>query len=75
MFASPALFERMGWRGVARLTPSFMLWAGVPFFAGCIAYNWLLPGALPPPQHSQPQLQQPQPGVEGTKERHLTRDA
>lgn len=39
MFTSPMLFDRIGWRGVASATPTFMLWAGVPFFLGCIAYN------------------------------------
>ena len=40
MFASPMLFDRVGWRGVASATPTFMLWAGLPFFAGCLAFNW-----------------------------------
>ena len=39
MFASPLLFDRVGWRGVAKVTPTFMMWAGLPFFCGCIAYN------------------------------------
>jgi AAA family ATP:ADP antiporter len=45
MFTSPMLFDRIGWRGVASVTPTFMLWGGVPFFAGCIAFNAL--GASP----------------------------
>lgn len=40
MFASPALFDRLGWRGVASATPSLMLWGGLPFFAGCIAFTY-----------------------------------
>lgn len=39
MFASPVLFSRWGWRRVAGLTPSFMLLAGLPFFAGCMAFS------------------------------------
>lgn len=39
MFASPALFARWKWRGVAGATPAFMLWTGVPFFVGCVLYN------------------------------------
>jgi ATP:ADP antiporter, AAA family len=39
MFTSPLLFDRIGWKGVASVTPKFMLWFGVPFFVGCIAYN------------------------------------
>ena len=38
MFASPILFERLGWQGVAGVTPRFMLWAGMPFFAGISLY-------------------------------------
>lgn len=41
MFTSPMLFDRIGWKGVASVTPKFMLWGGVPFFVGCIAYNFL----------------------------------
>lgn len=44
MFTSPLLFERMGWKGVASATPNFMLWAGVPFFAGCVVYNLVAGG-------------------------------
>lgn len=40
MFASPALFDRMGWRGVASATPNLMMWGGLPFFAGCVAYTF-----------------------------------
>ena len=46
MFASPLLFDRVGWRGVANATPNFMLWAGLPFFAGCIAFTFAA-GGLP----------------------------
>src|SRR5579885_70187 len=45
MFASPALFARWKWRGVAGATPAFMLWTGLPFFVGCVAYNLTHPGA------------------------------
>ena len=38
MFASPILFDRLGWRGVAGATPTFMLLAGLPFFAGISLY-------------------------------------
>ena len=38
MFASPILFDRLGWQGVASVTPRFMLWAGMPFFAGISLY-------------------------------------
>jgi AAA family ATP:ADP antiporter len=41
MFASPLLFDRVGWAGVASATPNFMLLAGLPFFAGCIAYTFM----------------------------------
>ena len=41
MFTSPLLFEKLGWKGVASATPNFMMWAGVPFFAGCVLYNAL----------------------------------
>ena len=44
MFASPVLFSRWGWRRVAGLTPSFMLAAGLPFFAGCMAFAFVPPG-------------------------------
>lgn len=46
MFTSPLLFDRVGWRGVANATPNFMLWAGLPFFAGCIAFTFAA-GGLP----------------------------
>lgn len=46
MFSSPLLFDQWGWKGVASATPKFMLWFGVPFFMGCIAYNVLCQGAL-----------------------------
>ena len=39
MFASPALFTRWKWKGVAGATPAFMQWTGVPFFLGCMLYN------------------------------------
>ncbi|BDA47960.1 ADP,ATP carrier protein 1 [Coccomyxa sp. Obi] len=44
MFASPALFARWKWRGVAGATPAFMLWTGLPFFVGCVLYNVAHPG-------------------------------
>ena len=39
MLTSPLLFDRIGWKGVASATPNFMIWGGIPFFVGCIAYN------------------------------------
>ncbi len=39
MFTSPLLFEKLGWKGVASATPNFMMYAGIPFFMGCILYN------------------------------------
>ena len=44
MMASPSLFACWKWRGVAGATPAFLLWAGVPFFIGCIVYNATHPG-------------------------------
>ena len=46
MFSSPVLFDKWGWKGVASATPKFMLWFGVPFFIGCIAYNFFCRSAL-----------------------------
>lgn len=46
MFTSPMLFDRIGWKGVASTTPTFMLWGGIPFFIGCIAYNIMADKAL-----------------------------
>ena len=41
MFVSPYLFKFLGWKGVAKATPNFLCWTGVPFFIGCIAYGML----------------------------------
>ena len=41
MFASPVLFDRLGWRGVAGATPNFMKLTGVPFLLGCAVYTIL----------------------------------
>lgn len=41
MFVSPYLFKLLGWKGVAKATPNFLCWTGVPFFLGCIAYAML----------------------------------
>lgn len=49
MFASPLLFDRIGWRGVANATPNFMLYAGLPFFAGCIAFTFMAGSLAPGP--------------------------
>lgn len=49
MFASPILFDRLGWRGVAGATPTFMLFAGMPFFAGVSIYAFLSMHAAAPP--------------------------
>lgn len=49
MFASPILFDRLGWRGVAGATPTFMLFAGMPFFAGVSIYAFAsMQHAAPP---------------------------
>lgn len=45
MFASPFVFRRLGWKWVAKATPNFLCWTGVPFFLGCIAYALLHPTA------------------------------
>jgi len=39
MLASPLLFERLGWRGVASATPQILLYGGSAFFGACIAYQ------------------------------------
>lgn len=49
MFASPILFDRLGWRGVAGATPTFMLFAGMPFFAGVSIYALMSMRAAAPP--------------------------
>ncbi|KAL6780185.1 AAA3 [Auxenochlorella protothecoides x Auxenochlorella symbiontica] len=46
MLLSPTLFARLGWEGVAKTTPRLMLYAGTPFFLGCIGYNFWLSGTL-----------------------------
>jgi len=46
MFMSPMLFDRIRWEGVASTTPNFMFWGGIPFFIGCIAYNFMADKAL-----------------------------
>ena len=43
MFASPYIFRRLRWRGVAKATPNFLSWTGLPFFLGCIAFALLRP--------------------------------
>ncbi|GBF96995.1 hypothetical protein Rsub_09792 [Raphidocelis subcapitata] len=40
MLASPLLFERLGWRGVASATPQILLYGGSAFFLACFAYQW-----------------------------------
>jgi len=40
MIATPAMFDKMGWAGVASATPSILLWGGVMFFATCIGYQF-----------------------------------
>ncbi|KDD76376.1 hypothetical protein H632_c249p0 [Helicosporidium sp. ATCC 50920] len=43
MLVSPLMFELLGWLGVARATPSLMLWGGSPFFIGAAAFQlWLI---------------------------------
>ena len=39
MIATPAMFDKLGWAGVASATPSILLWGGVAFFATCIVYQ------------------------------------
>ncbi|MEW5316861.1 MAG: hypothetical protein WDW38_008205 [Sanguina aurantia] len=46
MVMSPALFERMGWKGVAAATPQVLLWGGGVFFASCIGYQLLSASAV-----------------------------
>ena len=46
MFTSPMLFDKIGWKGVASTTPTFMLWGGLPFFMGCVAYNFVADKAV-----------------------------
>jgi hypothetical protein len=41
---SPAMFERMGWKGVAGATPLLLLWGGLFFFAACITYQFAFAG-------------------------------
>lgn len=39
MLVAPTCFKLLGWRRTARATPNFLLYAGVPFFFMCIAYQ------------------------------------
>jgi len=39
MLASPVLFSRLGWGGVAATTPTLLLFGGVPFFCVAVFYN------------------------------------
>uniref|UniRef100_A0A061RUF3 ADP,ATP carrier protein n=1 Tax=Tetraselmis sp. GSL018 TaxID=582737 RepID=A0A061RUF3_9CHLO len=39
MVASPILFKKIGWRGVAGATPWMLMVGGVPFFAAAVVYN------------------------------------
>ena len=48
MFVSPLIFKRLGWKGVAKATPNFLCWTGVPFFASCIALALLNPTTTVP---------------------------
>lgn len=41
MLLSPSLFRMWKWRGVARATPNFLRFTGLPFFLGCIGYALL----------------------------------
>ncbi len=52
MLASPLLFQRLGWAGVAGATPTILAWGGGTFFAVCLAYQaapHLLPAAAVAP--------------------------
>eukprot|EP00873_Tetraselmis_striata_P008538 jgi/Tetstr1/428802/TSEL_018789.t1 len=44
MLASPVLFQRLGWGGVASTTPTLLFWGGVPFFAAAVFYNLFASG-------------------------------
>lgn len=48
MFVSPLIFRRLGWKGVAKATPNFFTWTGVPFFMGCIILALLNPASAVP---------------------------
>ena len=48
MFVSPWIFSRLGWKGVAKATPNFLCWTGVPFFVACIALALLNPASILP---------------------------
>ncbi|GMH36243.1 hypothetical protein BSKO_04111 [Bryopsis sp. KO-2023] len=41
MFVSPILFDRMGWRDVASVTPKLLSSGGYIFFGACLAYHVL----------------------------------
>lgn len=47
MLASPALFERLGWSGVAKATPQILLVGGLVFWGGSIAYQYIFGAAAP----------------------------
>lgn len=42
MLVAPTCFKLLGWRRTARATPNFLLYAGVPFFLMCIAYQVMM---------------------------------
>jgi hypothetical protein len=42
MVLSPALFARMGWKGVAGATPRVLLVGGVAFFSACIVFQFAI---------------------------------
>ena len=48
MLVSPFIFKRLGWRGIAKATPNFLSWTGLPFFGGCIALAFLRPTTTAP---------------------------
>lgn len=53
MLASPVLFQRLGWGGVASTTPTLLFWGGVPFFAAAVFYNIFASGmAYGPVSHA-----------------------
>eukprot|EP00798_Chlamydomonas_sp_ICE-L_P015733 gene15733-21855_t len=45
MFVCPALFARLGWRGVACTSPYVLLFGGSVFFSICIMYEYLASSA------------------------------
>ncbi|KAG2483156.1 hypothetical protein HYH03_017948 [Edaphochlamys debaryana] len=47
MVLSPAMFDRLGWAGVAAATPQILLYGGGAFFASAIAYQVSVASSAP----------------------------